>query len=562
MRFTVNKDITREEAEKLLRNQKEKISLDIETVSLENPLPLGVAIAVSPDTGFYFFNPKDQMLKEIIESVDTVIFHNAAFDLPILSKLGITVKNYEDTMLQAYSAGILNKSLEALSSSLLNRDCPSVTTLWRKKIQGNISIDHVKMASMSIIHACNTYALYESIPITTLYKEIDRPCVDLVIEMEKWGVQIDQYRLTEIEQETVSIVSKLEKEIKRELGELNLESNPQVAKALQAKGILGTRKTKTNAMSVSEESLKPLNHPLTNKLLEYRGEMKTLSTYVPAFRNPDSNGRLHTKFGYTNTGRWSSYGPNLQNITRKDEKHQFGLRDCIVAQEGFQLLSLDAKQIEMIVVANLSQDPMLLEACKSTDLHLATATQVFGWTDDEDEMARRRYNAKQLNFAILYGADAFKVAEMAECTIMEAEQLIGQYFDTYKILKVWIDTMKEKAKEDGYVINMFGRIRPIPDLHSGSWKLREDALREAINTVVQGAAVDIVKKMMLYLRGVFPKEVQLVLQVHDEIIWEVPDEWMEETLSQVKELNIAFPIYPVVAKTGMIYGDLKEIEIG
>ena len=259
------------------------------------------------------------MLKEVIEQTPTILTHNAAFDIPILCELSIKITNYEDTMLLAYSSGILEKSLEALSSTVLLRNCPSVTSQWKKKDQGNIAIDHVKMGGMCIIHACNTYALWDKLPKTELYRDIDRPSIDLVIEMEKWGLLIDQVALTEVEQETVVKANKMEEELRGELGDINLASNPQVVKALQAKGIMGTRKTKAGAASVSEESLKPLNHPVTNLLLKYRSLMKTLTTYIPQFRGVQSDGRVRTRFGYTNTGRWSSSGPNLQNITR-DEK--------------------------------------------------------------------------------------------------------------------------------------------------------------------------------------------------------------------------------------------------
>jgi len=321
MRFITNQDITREQAEELLRTPRERVAVDIETVSLVNTMPLGIAVAVSPDFGFYFFNSRDEMLREMVESTPTILTHNAAFDIPILGKLGIKLGNYEDTMLLAYSAGILDKSLADLSFSILHRNCPSVTSQWKKKDQGNIAIDHVKMGGMCIIHACNTYALWDKLPKTQLYKEIDRPCIDLVMEMEKWGLLIDQVMLTEVEQATVVKANQMELELKAELGDVNLASNPQVVVALQAKGILGTRKTKAGADSVSEESLRPLNHPIANLLLDWRSKMKTLTTYVPALRAVDSGGRVHTSFGYTNTGRWSSRQPNLQNLTR-DEKFQ------------------------------------------------------------------------------------------------------------------------------------------------------------------------------------------------------------------------------------------------
>ncbi|GAF69869.1 unnamed protein product, partial [marine sediment metagenome] len=291
-----------------------------------NTMPLGIAVAVDSDTGFYFFNPRDEMLREVVGQTPTIITHNAAFDLPILKRLSIKVNDYEDTMLLAYSAGILDKSLADLSFSILHRSCPSVTSQWKKKDQGNIAIDHVKMGQMSIIHACNTYMLWDKLPKTTLYRDIDRPSIDLVMEMEHWGLLIDQVMLTEVEQATVVKANQMELELKAELGDINLASNPQVVVALQAKGILGTRKTRGGAESVSKESLSPLNHPVTNKFLKWKSLGKTLSTYIPAFRSVDASGRIHTVFGYTNTGRWKSGDkkqgkPNLQNITR-DERFQ------------------------------------------------------------------------------------------------------------------------------------------------------------------------------------------------------------------------------------------------
>ena len=234
------------------------------------------------------------------------------------------------------------------------------------------------------------------------------------------------------------------------------------------------------------------------------------------------------------------------------------LRSCIVSEQGYTFLSLDASQIELRVVAILSQDPLLLEALKSEDLHMATAIQVFGHTDDKELMAKRRYDAKQLNFAILYGADAFKVSEMAGCSVMEAEVLISQYFAAYTTLKHWIGDTKAQAKADGYVTNLFGRIRPIPELNAGSWSLREKGEREAINTIVQGTAVDIVKLMMLYLRRMYVLEIRLVLQVHDEMLWEVPDELMNTALEQAKELDLAFPDYPVSIAVGKVYGEMEK----
>lgn len=327
MRFLINKkDQSEEDAVKLLLQPRDRIAVDVETISLDNRLPLGIAVAISGDVGYYFFNVRDSLLHRVIDNTPVILFQGASFDIPILQRLHYMINSYEDTMLLAYASGILELSLEALSASILFRDCPSVTSQWKKKDQGNIGIDHVKMGGMSIIHACNTYALWDMITKTPLYYEIDKPCIDLVMEMERHGLLVDQYRLTEVEQATIEQTSKMEVEIKIELGDINLASNVQMAKALRDKGIIGTRKTKSGADAVSEESLRPLNHPLTNKVLKHRSLMKTLTTYVPAFRDTDEGGRIHTRFGNTNTGRWNSSKPNLQNLTR-DEKFE-GLEDA------------------------------------------------------------------------------------------------------------------------------------------------------------------------------------------------------------------------------------------
>lgn len=235
------------------------------------------------------------------------------------------------------------------------------------------------------------------------------------------------------------------------------------------------------------------------------------------------------------------------------------LRSCIVAEEGYTFLSLDASQIELRVLAILSQDPQLLEDLKSEDLHLATAIRMFGWTEDENVMRKRRYDAKQGNFALVYGATDEKLAEMLECSVMEAQEFMAEHRATYPVLYQWIDATIAQAKVDGYVVNLFGRIRPIPELNAGSFSLRQKGEREAINTICQGTAVDVVKKLMLYLRTLFVPEIRLVLQVHDEVLFETPDNLLQETLDIVKELPLAFPDYPCSIAIGKCYGQLDKV---
>jgi len=235
------------------------------------------------------------------------------------------------------------------------------------------------------------------------------------------------------------------------------------------------------------------------------------------------------------------------------------LRSCIVAEQGHTFLSLDAIQVELKVLAVLSQDPKMLEDLRTGDLHLATAIRMFGWTDDADEMKSRRYKAKQGNFALVYGADEYKLSEMLECSLEEATQFMADHRATYPVLYQWMADKVAQAKEDGYVVNMFGRIRPIPELSGGTWKMREKAEREVVNTIVQGTAVDIVKLAMLQLRAMFDKSIRLVLQVHDELVFECPDALLPQALEQCKELSQFFPQYPFSISTGKVYGEMIAV---
>ena len=237
------------------------------------------------------------------------------------------------------------------------------------------------------------------------------------------------------------------------------------------------------------------------------------------------------------------------------------LRSCIVAESGYTYLILDASQLELRVLALLSQDPRMLEDLKTSDLHMATAIRMLGQTDDEALMKKRRYGAKQANFALVYDAGVDKLAEMLECTVEEAEQFMADHKDTYPVLYTWMETTKAKAKEDGYVVNIFGRIRPLPELYAGSWRMREGAEREIVNTIVQGTAVDIVKLCMIRLRKeILDPRVRIVLQVHDEILLEVPDNLLLHTINGLSEIPSYFPDYPFSTKVGKCYGELVDVQ--
>jgi len=235
------------------------------------------------------------------------------------------------------------------------------------------------------------------------------------------------------------------------------------------------------------------------------------------------------------------------------------LRSCMVAEEGFTFIALDASQIELRIVAHLSQDQAMLEDLKTGDLHMATAIRMYGWVEDEEEMKQRRYNAKQGNFADLYEASEFELANVLGCSEEEALAFQEERKRVYPRLYEWKDEMKAKAKEDGYVVSPLGRIRPLPELYGGSWKMREKAEKLVVNTIAQGMAVDVVKMAGLYLRRVLSPLVRFVLQVHDEWLLEVPLDLVEDTIAKCKELAWVFPQYPFDIKLGSVYSHMEEV---
>ncbi len=548
MRFLVNKEMTREEAEGLWGKSYPKIALDIETVSLTNRIPLGIGVALSKDIAFYFFNPEDVLLNKILEQ--PVYIHNAKFDLPILKKLNIGLNNWDDTLLLAYCNGVLEWNEYSLAQEYLHRELRSVTSLWVKKEQGNINIDHIELGQICMTHALATYEFSEKFPCNELYKTIDKPMLPLLIKMEEEGLLVDQYELTKIELEFKSRALQLEKELKSELGGILLTSNSQVAKAFKSKGIQGVKKTKKAADSVSEEALKPLHHPLADKYLLFTKTNKMLSTYIPAFRAVDKEGRIHTSFGYTKTGRYNSSEPNFQNLTRGN------LRNIIIASPGYTLVSLDGVQLEMYVMGILSQDPVMLDfISKGEDFHSGTCMTLYGKVTDQ-----LRYDSKQGNFATAFGASFYKLAEMLNKSDEEAKEFMRLYFDKFKVLKEYIDKVRGQASKDGYVVNMFGRKRPIPEIQEGSFSLRAKGERESFNTLIQGTAVDIIKMMMLHLNKMLP-EVRLVNQVHDEILYEVKEEEIGLVVKAAKEVNDTFSPYKVKVSVGKSYGKMEENKV-
>ncbi|HET6371189.1 MAG TPA: DNA polymerase I [Nitrospiria bacterium] len=369
--------------------------------------------------------------------------------------------------------------------------------------------------------------------VSELFDRVEIPLVEVLAEMEQVGFKVDPAILGEISKE---LEGKLAEETERiyqlAKGEFNINSPKQLAEVLfERLGLPPVRKTKTG-YSTDEEVLTQLalQHPLPAEILSYRQQMKLKSTYVdalPRMIHPKT-GRLHTQFTQTvtATGRLSSREPNLQNIPVRGEIGR-RIRQAFVAQEGSLLLSADYNQIELRILAHLSGDPSLIESFSSDeDIHARTASEIFGLPKGLITAEMRRV-AKTVNFGILYGMSPFGLASSLGVSQMEAKRYIDRYFSTYAGVKRFIEETLERVRSQGYVTTLFNRRRYIPELTSPNAALRAQGERLAINTPIQGSAADLIKIAMIRVHRSLKEdgfqEVRMLLQVHDELIFELPE---------------------------------------
>jgi DNA polymerase-1 len=378
-----------------------------------------------------------------------------------------------------------------------------------------------------------------------LFSEVEMPLVPVLAAMEGSGVLLDTDLLRKISLELGREVLRLEKEIYSSVGhEFNINSPQQLGKVLfEELRLPQGRKTKTGYSTEASimETLRGV-HPVIELVLEYRQLAKLKSTYVDALPGliNRKTGRVHTSFNQTGTatGRLSSSEPNLQNIPIRG---QLGnkIRQAIVAPPGALLLSADYSQIDLRALAHLSQDPGLIDAFASDeDIHAMTASRIFGVPKDEVTPEMRR-NAKVVNFGVVYGMSDYGLEQATNLSREEAAQFIALYFERYPRVKEYIEATKEQARKLGYVQTVMGRRRFIPEINSPNRQVREAAERMAINAPVQGTSADIIKVAMINLhremerRGLKSK---MLLQIHDELLFEVPEEETEHMKSLVSEL--------------------------
>jgi DNA polymerase-1 len=381
--------------------------------------------------------------------------------------------------------------------------------------------------------------------------------------MERVGVRVDPKELDKMSQTMEKEVRRLEKEIWKLAGsEFNVNSPSQLAEILFDKLNLqpSARRGKAKARSTAADILEELSakHPLPEKIIEYREIAKLKSTYVdalPKLIHPET-GRLHTSFSQTGTatGRLSSSDPNLQNIPIRTELGR-QIRAAFVAEKGKMLLSADYSQIELRIMAHFSEDPVLIAAFRNgEDIHARTAQEVFG-VGPLAQTAEHRRAAKAINFGIIYGLSPFGLAQQLGIEQKEAAQFINAYFARYRGVKEYLDRILTETRKSGVAKTLFGRIRPIPEINSPQMQLRNFAERTALNSPLQGTAADIIKLAMIAIdqRLTAEKfEAKMILQVHDELLFEAPakersglEKLVREEMEGVHKLKV-----PIVVEIG------------
>ena len=399
--------------------------------------------------------------------------------------------------------------------------------------------------------------------LTKVFNEIEMPLMHVLAKMERNGVRLNTKTLAETSQHFEQRMHQLEAEIFALAGHSFLLTSPrQVGEVLfdELKLNEKAKKTKSGQYSTSEEVLEAIKdrHPIVEKILQHRGLKKLLSTYVdalPKLINPQT-GHIHTSFNQavTATGRLSSSNPNLQNIPVRGEDGR-EIRKAFVPDEGCTFFSADYSQIELRIMAHLSEDEHLIsDFCEGKDIHAATASRVFHKPIDEITRDERR-KAKTANFGIIYGISAFGLAERMEVSRTEAKKLIVNYFNTYPKVKEYINKSIDVARKRGYILTEFGRRRYLPDIHSKNAVVRGYAERNAVNAPIQGTAADIIKLAMVRIDKRFEQEgirSKMILQVHDELNFSVfPDELEKVKNIVVSEMEHAYKMrVPLIADCG------------
>ncbi len=556
-----------------------------------------VGIAVSPTSGKAFYVPLGHrglnqpeqlplaqvipgLIKPILESKSIgKIAHNGKHDMAVVSNYGVKLENLNfDTMIAAYLLGEKNLSLKAIAFDKLGVEIPLLNDLigTGKKQLSLATLGVEQVADYACTNVDITWSLKESLEselhqqgLWRLFSEVEMPLIPVLVAMERNGITLDTRLLSEMSLELGREMMRLETQIYNSIGyKFNINSSRQLASVLfEQLKLPRSRKTKSGYSTQASvlEALRGL-HPIVELVLQYRQLSKLKSTYVdalPALINRET-GRVHTNFNQTGTatGRLSSSEPNLQNIPIRGKLGN-KIRQAIIAPPDSYLLSADYSQIDLRALAHLSQDPGLIAAFASNeDIHATTAGKIFGMPPDEVTPEMRRV-AKTVNFGVIYGMSDYGLEQATEFNREEATQFIALYFERYPRVKEYIEKTKEQARKLGYVQTVMGRRRFIPEINSPNRQIREAAERMAINAPVQGTSADIIKVAMVNVHREMKKrnlESKMLLQIHDELLFEVPQEEIEEMKSLVAKLmpeaiKLCVPL-KIDIKLGKNWGEL------
>ena len=554
---------------------KEIFSLDTETTGTD-PITaelVGMSFSFAKNQAFYVPVPADRHkaekivneFKEVLENPTTLkVGQNIKYDMTVLSNYGVEVQGpMFDTMIAHYVLQPeLRHNMDYLAEIYLHYQ-----TIHIEELIGSKGKNQGNMRDLSPEAVCN-YAC-EDADITLQLKEvlekelkdngadrlfydIEMPLVPVLAYMERNGVCVDTEALKETSRHFTARMKQIEEEVHQMAGmEFNISSPKQVGEVLfdKLKITDKAKKTKTGQYVTSEEVLESLKnkHQIVEKILDYRGLKKLLSTYIdalPQLINPRT-GKIHTSFNQTvtATGRLSSSNPNLQNIPIRNEDGK-EIRKAFIPEEGCEFFSADYSQIELRIMAHLSGDKNMIEAFQEgDDIHASTASKVY--KIGLDEVTReQRSKAKTANFGIIYGISVFGLAERMNVPRSEAKELIEGYFQTYPQVKEYMDMSIAKARENGYIETIFGRKRFLPDISSHNAVVRGYAERNAINAPIQGSAADIIKVAMINIYRRFKDEnirSKMILQVHDELNFSVyPEEKEKVQHIVIEEMEKAY----------------------
>ena len=581
-----------------------RIAFDTETSGLDPMLSdlVGISLAADPAKDYYIpvGHEKGTQLKldEIKKALLPIltdpkmekVAHNAKFDLVVLQQSGFDVTPITfDTMIAEWVINPTSRSLglKAQASERLGVQMTQIEELIGK------GKNQISMAAVPIEQAA-PYAAADAVmtlrlvkPMSEdlrthgaekLYRDLENPLIPILARMEEAGILLDDALFETFSRELKSDVDRLTKQAYQLAGEeFNLNSTQQLSDVLFQKLALEppdrSKKTSSGKYSTSADVLESMRgmHPLVDTILEYRELSKLQSTYVDALPlqvNPKT-GRVHTTFNQTGTvtGRIASQNPNLQNIPIRTELGR-RVRQGFIAAPGHKLLAVDYSQIELRIVAHMAQDEAMMKAFhEAEDIHAATAAAIEDVPLSAVTKQQRRH-AKAINFGLIYGMSPFGLTRTTDLTLAEAENFVKEYFKEFPGVKKWLDNTRLEASRQGYVETLLGRRRYFPALAAGTnYTIRQREEREAINAPVQGTAADIIKLAMIRLPEALKKaglKTRMILQVHDELIFEVPEDELDKATKVVKEvmegaLELSVPLV-TEARIGDNWGELTVVD--